>query len=262
MNENTDAQKVFDLLSQYGIKPRQHAKTVASILGLKYVTVKQKLNGDRGFSAEQIKKIEEHFKNEVTSNWNAITYISSIPTRCHAEIGEKITAPFAVPIVARKENNIWYITSSKDTLECLEYYKVNRIDTRPAPKVVVLDNDISLVKFATMFLANNGMDVSGFTEPAKLNEQLDKNEDFECFILDWVLDDRKTSKEIIEKIRVENKNVPIFILTGELSNDKTIDNEISEMVSKYNTIVLEKPIKPKIITAQLWNILFRQSTNF
>ncbi|CCP03874.1 response regulator receiver [Erwinia amylovora Ea644] len=54
--KTTNLEKVHDLLEKKGVDKRKQSSTLAEILGIKYNSAKQKLDGKRSISLTEIKK--------------------------------------------------------------------------------------------------------------------------------------------------------------------------------------------------------------
>ena len=51
------AEAISMLLAQKGVGDRKHASTMASILNLQYNSAKQKLDGKRGITLDEVKRV-------------------------------------------------------------------------------------------------------------------------------------------------------------------------------------------------------------
>ena len=74
-------------------------------------------------------------------------------------------------------------------------------------------------------------------------------EDFDGYILDWMLGDQ-TAAELVRGIRSsENSGAPIFLLTGKISTGEASEDEIAHIVSHYNARC--EPVRLPILFAEV-----------
>lgn len=259
MKKNLDyIEIVRSLLISNGVSYRKHASTIATILGMHYNGAKQKLDGKRGITFDEVKSIFKYFNAPFFwgGGHNCVFIINSIHKRCIIEVDDK-------PIVEKEENETYAIktedlfiinTNAGAELEG-EIYKVNSIDFMPPPRIAILDNNDDILDLLKKVAARYGIEADTFKELDDINHAIDNN-NYEAYILDWLLDFDLTSEEVVKKIRSKidsNSNSNIMILTGELDH---YERNIGEMILNYGVKLIEKPAKPIIVSSLLLSMLF------
>ena len=79
-------------------------------------------------------------------------------------------------------------------------------------KIIVVDDEQSIVDSLSIFLKRSGYDFTGLTNPLEAIERV-RNEHFDMMILDFMMDPIH-GDEVVEEIRKFNKDLYILLLTG------------------------------------------------
>jgi len=273
--DNPDTERIRALLNKHGVGQRQHAKVIAEIIGLGYVATSQKFTGLRGWSAGQLKLIEQHFSALPASNgvaytsaaksssltWNAVLNVGDIPQRCAIHPGEVLAHPESEHLVAIDGPDGWTVILGEKVNADQVAHKVTRMEIFPAPRIAALDDNVTIPTSIAGMFAHRGMQVSIFhdrdTMLALLQAQV---QPFDGYILDWALGTDKTAEPVIAFIRQTLKShAPITILTGELRTLGTNGSDIARMAETYEVAVLEKPAMLDMLTGTFYKRLFRPS---
>ena len=85
-----------------------------------------------------------------------------------------------------------------------------------------------------------------------LMQAVDK-EDYDGYVIDWLLDYGENSEDVIKKIRSKSERVPIILLTGQLNQH---EREIGETIVKYGVELVEKPTRVFILSSIILANLF------
>lgn len=257
MKKNLDyIEIVSTLLNNKGISYRKHASTIATILGMHYNGAKQKLDGKRGITFDEVKSIFKYFNESFGGqrSHNCIFIMNNIHKRCIIEVDNK-------PVVQKEKNetyaikmeDLFVINTNLDKEIKNEMYKVNSIDFMPPPKIAILDNNDDILDLLKRVAERYGIEADTFKNLEDINDAIDNN-NYEAYILDWLLDFNLTAEYIVKKIRSKiEKDSKIMILTGELDH---YENNIGEMILSYDVKLIEKPAKPIIISSLLLSMLF------
>lgn len=257
-NKSSIAQKIQKLMIQKGIDKRKQASTMAEILGIKYNSAKQKLDEKRGISLSEAKEIFKYFneKFEGGREYNCVFITKDVHKRCNIDVEETPTkTPNKNDTYAIKSNNLFIVNTNMKIYEGKELYKVQKIDFLPSPKLAILDNDKDILDLLHSISSRYGIDTYTFRNREEINKAI-KAQEYDCYILDWLLDFGETSEDIIVNIREHsNKNPSIFILTGQVNQYEKI---IGESIIKYGVELIEKPTRVLIISSILLSNLFFQ----
>lgn len=257
-DKSSIAHKVQKLMNSKGIARRKQASTMAEILGIKYNSAKQKLDKKRGISINEAKKVFAYFNDTYMDarDYNCVFITKDVHKRCNIETDEFLTnIPSPNDTYASKKNNCFIIDTNTEDQAQNNLYKVNKIEFSRSPKLAILDNDKDILNLLDTLSSRYGIDTYTFTNKKEIIEAI-KNQDFDCYILDWLLDFGETSESIIIKIReTSKKHQPIIILTGQLDQHEKL---IGDVIIKYGVELIEKPTRGIIISSLLLSILFFQ----
>lgn len=250
--------KIQKLMTQKGIDKRKQASTMAEILGIKYNSAKQKLDEKRGISFNEAKEVFRYFNEQFDGgrDYNCVFIYKDDHKRCNIEI-EEFPAKFIDKNekYAIKKNNLFIIDTNVEHHIGEKLYKVNKMEFLPSPKLAILDNDLDILELLKSISSRYGIDTYTFKNKEEILNAV-KYQEYDCYILDWLLDFGETSEEVISKIRVNNdKNPTILILTGEINQYERI---IGEAIVKYGVELIEKPTRAVIISSILLSNLFFQ----
>lgn len=265
MTSKKSSEIIREALTAQGIPLKRQIKTIANILGIHYTTSHQKFTGLQSWTHEQLKKISQEFsipldaltEPDEVKEWNAILILESKVQRCKAQIEEKVVdSEDEAALVATKEKETWTITSYSEADSGKIKYKVNSIKIMPPPMIAALDDDPSIPKIIATQFAKKGMKVDVFFDEESLLNKIEKNS-YEGYVLDWMIDKRKTAEKIISNIRKNDYVNPlIVILTGEISTEAVNESDLARMVEMYNVLVLEKPASIKLLSTIFYKKIF------
>lgn len=244
------------LLEKKGIQERNFASTIANILGIKYISAKQKIDCKRGIKLNELKKVYEYFNESLQQekSHNAIFIDGDGTKRCNIEAKKIDIFNSTNKMLASKLDDLYIIDMSiKHLTHEDNLFEVISINFLPPPVVAILDNDEEVNKLLSATLSKNGIQTSEFTSSDEIKKEIDSIK-FDAFIIDWLLDYGETSDSVIQKIRkLYGNSIPIIILTGQINQH---ESGISEMILHHNVKIMEKPTKPKILIAFLEAAIF------
>lgn len=252
--KNTNLQKILDLLKARGVDKRKQSSTVADILGIKYNSAKQKLDGKRSLPITEVKKIYRYFNASFDGkrDYNCVFKMNDTHVRCNIEVDTEIAN-----LIDTNENyafkyNDNYLIDMKKIKGNERVYKVKKINFLPAPKVAILDNDVDILELLETVLTRFGFEIMTFQTKEEILEAM-KKYTFDGFIIDWLLDYGQNSNQIIRTIRENNEIATLILLTGQLNQH---EKEIGETILKYGIKMIEKPTRMVILSSILLNSLF------
>ncbi|WP_199639554.1 helix-turn-helix domain-containing protein [Serratia sp. PAMC26656] len=250
------ADAISTLLAQKGVGDRKHASTMASILNLQYNSAKQKLDGKRGITLDEIKKIFQYFNESFGGRraHNCVFIMNNIHKRCNIEVDDKPVDHIEdTETYAFRKNDLFIINTDRDKSVGAELYKVRKIDFLPTPRIAILDNDQDILELLKKITTRYGIETDTFPTATAIIDGLEQHT-YEAFILDWLLDFGETSEKVVEKIKdLMLPPAQIIILTGQLNH---YEKNIGDMILNYDVHLVEKPAKPLIISSLLLSHLF------
>ena len=234
------ANKVRDLLNRNGIPPRSHNTTIANVLGLSFSVVTRKMKGLIPWNLSQLQDIATHF---------------GVPPAILLDDKGTQPATAETDFVALQWQGEWLITERQHAREG-RTYPVDVIELRSAQpnvyaaRIAVVDDSQDVAETVCEYFIEKGVNAIPYFDGATFRKALEV-EDFDGYILDWMLGDQ-TAAELVRGIRSsENSGAPIFLLTGKISTGEASEDEIAHIVSHYNARCEEKPVRLPILFAEV-----------
>lgn len=251
---NKNLQKVLGLFELKGIDKRKQASTMADILGIKYQSAKQKLDGKRGIFYNEVKAIYDYFHEplEESKAYNGIFIVNDMHVRCNITVSEDKVDLKEPGINYAYFHKNYYIVNPTGAKFNKDMRRVIKMDFLPAPKLAILDNDKELLELLKSVSNRYGIDASVYDTAQALMQAVDK-EEYDGYVIDWLLDYGENSEDVIKKIRSKSERVPIILLTGQLNQ---YEREIGETIVKYGVELVEKPTRVFILSSIILANLF------
>lgn len=248
--------EICNLLTHKGVSYRKHASTMATILGLQYNSAKQKLDGKRGTTLEEVRKIFKYFNEPFEGEriHNCVFIMNNIHKRCVIEVSDTpVIEILESETYAYKKDGLFIISTNTERTPEEKNYTVKSVDFLPAPKIALLDNDRDMLELLKQVTARYGIEADTYQNKTEIMEALE-HKHYEAYVLDWLLDFGETSEGVVRKLREEiNHCGKIIILTGQLDSH---EKKIANMILEYDINLIEKPAKPYIISSLLLSDLF------
>ncbi|MBR8301920.1 two-component system response regulator [Burkholderia dolosa] len=262
------ATKVRDLLNRNGIPPRSHNTTIANVLGLSFSVVTRKMKGLIPWNLSQLQDIATHFgvppaillddkglQPAAAEMIDATLVIESRRFRCRAAIAAKASSQIDTDFVALQSQGEW-IVMERDQAREGRTYPVDAIELRSsrpnvyAARIAVVDDSQDVAETVCEYFIEKGVNAIPYHDGDTFRRALEV-EDFDGYILDWMLGDQ-TAADLVRQIRSsENGDAPIFLLTGKISTGEASEDEIAHIVSQYNARCEEKPVRLPILFAEV-----------
>ncbi|MCR1769677.1 response regulator [Burkholderia glumae] len=262
------ANKVRDLLSRHGIPPRSQNTTIANVLGLSVSVVTRKMKGLIPWNLSQLQDIATHFgvppaillddkgtQPAAADMIDATFVVESRRFRCRAAISTKASSQVETDFVASQWQGAWIVTERAHAHQG-RTYPVELIELRSAQptayaaRIAVVDDAPDVAETVCEYFIEKGVNAIPYFDGASFRKAL-ASEDFDAYILDWMLGDQ-TAAELVRGIRSsENSGAPIFLLTGKISTGEASEEEIAHIVSHYNARCEEKPVRLPILFAEV-----------
>lgn len=252
--QKVNLEKILSVFNQKGIEKRRQASTMAEILNLKYQSAKQKLDEKRGITYSEVKEIYKYFNVPVEEerNYNSIFIMNDMHVKCNVEVDD-------TPVEIKEKNTNYatrkgsfYIVCPSTNHPPSALKRVTRMEFLPAPKLAILDNDIEMLELLQSVSKRYGIDASVFKNKKEILSAMQR-ENFDCYIVDWLLDYAENAEEVIKTIRDKNEKVPIILLTGQVNQH---EREIGETIKDYGVELVEKPTRVFIISSILLANIF------
>ncbi|KVV35957.1 two-component system response regulator [Burkholderia ubonensis] len=263
------ATKVRDLLTRNGIPPRSHNTTIANVLGLSFSVVTRKMKGLIPWNLSQLRDIATHFgvppaillddqgahAGAAPEMLDATLVIESRRLRCRAAISTKASSQAETDFVAIQSQGEWIVMERHHAHDG-RTYPVDVIELRSAQqqayaaRIAVVDDSRDVAETVCEYFIEKGVNAIPYYDAASFRKALEV-EDFDGYVLDWMLGDQ-TAADLVRGIRSsENGDAPIFLLTGKISTGEASEDEIARVVSHFNARCEEKPVRLPILFAEV-----------
>lgn len=251
---NKNLKKVLELFERKGIDKRKQASTMADILGIKYQSAKQKLDGKRGVFYSELKSVYDYFHESLdeAKPYNGIFIVNDMHVRCNIVVSEEKVDIKEPGINYAYLHKNYYVVNPTSVKFSKDMKQVIRMDFLPAPKLAILDNDKELLELLKSVSNRYGIDASVYETAQEMMQAVD-SEDYDGYVVDWLLDYSENSEAVIKKIRSKSETVPIILLTGQLNQH---EREIGEIIMEYGVELVEKPTRVFILSSILLANLF------
>ncbi|KWN08334.1 helix-turn-helix domain-containing protein [Burkholderia ubonensis] len=263
------ATKVRDLLTRNGIPPRSHNTTIANVLGLSFSVVTRKMKGLIPWNLSQLRDIATHFgvppaillddqgahAGAAPEMLDATLVIESRRLRCRAAISTKASSHAETDFIAIQSQGEWIVMERHHAHDG-RTYPVDVIELRSAQqhayaaRIAVVDDSPDVAETVCEYFIEKGVNAIPYYDGDSFRKALER-EDFDGYILDWMLGDQ-TAADLVRSIRSsENGDAPIFLLTGKISTGEASEDEIARVMSHFNARCEEKPVRLPILFAEV-----------
>lgn len=252
--KTTNIQKIQDLLEKKGVDKRKQSSTLAEILGMKYNSAKQKLDGKRSISLTEMKKIYRYFNDSFdgSRDYNCVFVMNDMHVRCNVEVDQQVAETIKSDENYAIKDGQYYIINANQQQKIGNMHRVSKLEFLPAPKIAILDNDAEILDLLESVCRRFGIEAQTFQTKDEILEAMTRQA-FDGFIIDWLLDYGQNSDRVINVIREQNEKCTIILLTGQLNQH---EQEIGKAILKYGVEIIEKPTRTFIISSILLNNLF------
>jgi|GEM_PF-3492304 len=156
--------------------------------------------------------------------------------------------------VAYRKDGSLFVSERIDAPKDEALFKVSKVELalkqNNAFSVAVCDDNKDLADSLGDFLRDYGFSPSVFYTTAEVEKAI-ADKVFDAFVLDWSIGSQ-TSESLIRLIRLaKSPTVPIFLITGNLTQGLSTETEIAEVVRNYRILPRDKPVRPSILAAEI-----------
>lgn len=266
MNQEVMIEKINLLLDERDIPLRQRNAFLAQLLGLHYTSVQKKMGAKKGWTPAQIDELSAYFdtpldaliESKRSPRVSALIKYGSRMQRGKITVGSPLLDIGSDELVAIQTSDGWLVTLGDNAVpgEC---YTFTDLETLPPPIIAILDDEAEIRESITYAFERIGFKCKEFSTTSALSTSIETMH-YDGFILDWMLTEGTTPEKVIAKIRAGsgNNNVPIIILTGKLETQYVDESELAKMVQAYRVMIIEKPMRPKIMGTTLFNMIMQR----
>ena len=242
------------LLDRHNIPSRGRNQVLADATGLDYAVIRRRMLGQNSFDGLELKALADYFGEPLMNVLGALVDEPSDPATlqlggvsmpCSIWLGpERSSSARRGPWVAYKPEGVasWVVVPIADAGD-RKTREVRRIVyENPKPRrVAVVDDDHELADTIVQFLLQKSLDAVSFPSIDKARSAIQK-QPFDGYVLDWFVGDA-TVADLLPAIRSRCPLAPIIILTGQMKDHTSLEDELATATSLYRAQLFEKPAR-------------------
>jgi CheY-like chemotaxis protein len=259
---------VASLLSRHGIPPRHQATAIAQICAISVSQARRKLRGAVWLFNEVLALCRHHgesleavFGTEHgpgSPGQAGVLLIDGLELPCQVRAGAICPpAPVDGVLLTTRVGERWLVGTparldalgATGTRHLVELLQASTPDAPATARIAVLDDDESAAQALVDWFEQLGYHAQGYTCADELENDLEPG--FDAYVLDLVLSGGQTSQAIVERIRRQQPDAPIVLLTGQLRDGKASESTLAVLLRTHRVTFFEKPVRPVMITAAI-----------
>lgn len=264
---------VASLMSRHGVPPRHQATAIAQICAISVSQARRKLRGAVWLFNEVLALCRHHgesleavFGTEHgpgAPGQAGVLLIDGLELPCQVRAGA-ICPPAsgeASALLTTRVGERWLVGTAArldalgatGTRHLVELLQTTPPEPPAAARIAVLDDDESAAQALVDWFEQLGYIAQGYTRSESLEQDLPQG--FDAYVLDLVLSGGQTSQAMVERIRRQQPDAPIVLLTGQLRDGKASESTLAALLRTHRVTFFEKPVRPVMITAAIQNSL-------
>lgn len=276
------------LLERHGVPSRHQATEIAHICAISISQARRKLRG-AVWLFDEVQTICQHFGESLDTVFGS-SALQTSSTNSPASIARSNTYPATLLIDGQKmacdiqlgplcastqeascqglvafhdQQEGWQVGSILRMQQggyCGAHYAVEQLQLRnpvaqTRPRIAVLDDDIGSAGALADWFNEVGYEAHAYTSTAALLARPLSEHD--AFVVDLILGGGQTSQSIVERIRKEQPEAPIVLLTGQLKDGTASEATLATILRTQGVTFFEKPVRPAVLTAAIQSSLDR-----
>lgn len=278
------------LLDRHGISSRHQATHIAQICAISISQARRKLRG-AVWLFDEVQAICRHFGESLdavfgsearqgpgasgltphgtaTNTYPATLLIDGQRLGCDIQLGplcpQADNAPGGQGLAAAHSPADGWLVGSPPRLQQEGHhgpcYTVAQLQlrnpvTQARARIAVLDDDMGSASALTDWFNEVGYEAHAYTSPEALLATPLRNHD--AFVVDLILAGGQTSQAIVERIRREQPDAPVVLLTGQLRDGTASESMLATILRTQGVTFFEKPVRPAVLTAAIQSSLDR-----
>ncbi|HEX5354684.1 MAG TPA: helix-turn-helix domain-containing protein [Aquabacterium sp.] len=278
------------LLERHGVPSRHQATEIAHICAISVSQARRKLRG-AVWLFDEVQTICRHFGESLdtvfgasalqtgstgsqtvpnpANTYPATLLIDGQKMACNIQLGPLCTTARDAScqgLVAFYNQREGWLVSGIHRMQQEGYsgahYAVEQLQVRnpleqARARIAVLDDDIGSAGALTDWFNEVGYEAHAYTSSAALLARPLSEHD--AFVVDLILGGGQTSQSIVERIRLEQPDAPIVLLTGQLKDGTASEATLATILRTQGVTFFEKPVRPAVLTAAIQSGLDRRS---
>jgi len=276
------------LLERHGVPSRHQAAEIAQICAISVSQARRKLRG-AVWLFDEVQAICHHFGESIDTALTAGVLQGRLPSptghanpsatypatllmdeqrlSCDIELGPLYSAEAASScqglVAFHHPLEGWLVTGPARLQKEVSrgaHYAVAQLQWRnlaeqARARIAVLDDDIGSADALTDWFNEVGYEAHAYTRSEDLLAQPLTNHD--AFVVDLILAGGQTSQALVERIRREQPEAPIVLLTGQLRDGSASEATLATILRTQGVTFFEKPVRPAMLTAAIQSGLDR-----
>ena len=282
------AECVSALLQRHGVNARHQATVIAQICAISVSQARRKLRGAVWLFGEILALCRHYGESldavfahpsvhggapasapagEARGGQPATLLVDNLRLPCHIHLGAQCQPQQvrALELLATRRDGAWVVGSASRLHEpppsgaCyrIDHLQLDPPDDQPRVRIAVLDDDLCAAHALVDWFQEMGFDAQPFTSAAALMLAMQAPPAFDAYVVDLILSGGQTSQGVVERIRLEQPQAPIVLLTGQLRDGTASEATLATMLRTQGVTFFEKPVRPAVLTAAIQSSLDR-----
>jgi CheY-like chemotaxis protein len=284
------AQCLSDLMARHGVPGRQQATLVAQVCQLSISQARRKLKG-AVWTFDEVLGMCRHFgqgldavfatsppggpamlassgqgagSQGAAASYPATLYLDDATLDCEVRLGSLRTQPGEAALLATLHPiKGWMVGSTARLARESAHsprYDVDQLQPH-APeealptRIAVLDDDRGSADALADWFKELGYAAHSYQSAEALLASPTASHD--AYVVDLILAGGRTSQALVQRIRAEQPDAPIILLTGQLRAGQASEATLATILRTQGVTFFEKPVRPAVLTAAIQSSLDR-----
>ena len=248
------------LLVRAALPTHRHSAHIAGLLNLSYHQAHRRMTGIAPWSLEELQAVAAHHGETLVDLFNeqksagyetALLIAGPLRITCRLWPGQPLAQHRPGDLIAIKGGSEWVVMVAGDS-PTPQACTVKRLIIEPKPdrprRFAILDDDIDVARSLAAGLVELGFEATAFVTEAQLEAAL-QFDSFDAYVIDWVLANG-TAEALVAKLRSQNANCPIALLTGKAGSKDVDEKELVASIQQHGLLFLQKPVMASIAASQ------------
>jgi CheY-like chemotaxis protein len=285
------AQCLSDLMARHGIPSRQQATLVAQVCQLSISQARRKLKG-ASWTFDEVLALCRHFgqgldtvfatpvfaapamlaghsqgasgSHGTAASYPATLYLDDITLDCDVRLGGLRAQPGPAAMLATLHPIKGWMVGSTERLAResahsprydVEQLQLHAPEAGTPARIAVLDDDRHSADALTDWFKELGYAADSYQSAEALLARPGASHD--AYVVDLILAGGRTSQALVQRIRAEQPEAPIILLTGQLRDGQANEATLATILRTQGVTFFEKPVRPAVLTAAIQSSLDR-----
>jgi CheY-like chemotaxis protein len=288
------AQCLSELMARHGVHSRQQATLVAQLCQLSISQARRKLKG-AVWTFDEVTALCRHFgqgldavfatpvflpgsggvdpsgvahggqaAHTTSASYPATLYLDDVELDCEVRLGALRTQGGSPALLATLHPiRGWMVGSTTRLAKESAHsprYDVDQLHMRvpeepPLARIAVLDDDRGSADALADWFNELGYQADSYQSAEALLDTPGVSHD--AYVVDLILAGGQTSQALVQRIRSEQPEAPIILLTGQLRDGTASEATLATILRTQGVTFFEKPVRPAVLTAAIQSSLDR-----